>query len=294
MSAIGRGVTSTWAVAAKGVGATTRTVSKAKDIEHGHRRDGIALGLIAVSVIVAAAVWFSAGGPIGEWIEIAVRAVVGDAGYIVPALGVAIAVVLMRSEPNPEIRPRLVLGSILLSLPILGLWHMAAGFPTDAEGRATGGGFVGYVAGGPIVDGLTVWLAVPLLFLAGLFGVLLLTGTPFETSRLNCARCSVPTAAVTSTESTTPPISERISATRDTATTPTSTATPSTRQARATRTTITRPRSTYRSRSRARAGGQRGPRLRPRSSILRRRRRPPRPPRRHLDQRQLLGLWRSL
>ena len=177
MSAIGRGVTSTWAVAAKGVGATTRTVSKAKDIEHGHRRDGIALGLIAVSVIVAAAVWFSAGGPIGEWIEIAVRAVVGDAGYIVPALGVAIAVVLMRSEPNPEIRPRLVLGSILLSLPILGLWHMAAGFPTDAEGRATGGGFVGYVAGGPIVDGLTVWLAVPLLFLAGLFGVLLLTGT---------------------------------------------------------------------------------------------------------------------
>ena len=177
MSAIGRGVTSTWAVAAKGVGATTRTVSKAKDIEHGHRRDGIALGLIAVSVIVAAAVWFSAGGPIGEWIEIAVRAVVGDAGYIVPALGVAIAVVLMRSEPNPEIRPRLVLGSILLILPVLGLWHMAAGFPTDAEGRATGGGFVGYVAGGPIVDGLTVWLAVPLLFLAGLFGVLLLTGT---------------------------------------------------------------------------------------------------------------------
>ena len=177
MSAIGRGVTSTWAVAAKGVGATTRTVSKAKDIEHGHRRDGIALGLIAVSVIVAAAVWFSAGGPIGEWIEIAVRAVVGDAGYIVPALGVAIAVVLMRSEPNPEIRPRLVLGSILLILPVLGLWHMAAGFPTDAQGRATGGGFVGYVAGGPIVDGLTVWLAVPLLFLAGLFGVLLLTGT---------------------------------------------------------------------------------------------------------------------
>ncbi|MGK2886181.1 MAG: DNA translocase FtsK [Rhodococcus sp. (in: high G+C Gram-positive bacteria)] len=177
MSAIGRGVTSTWSVAAKGVGATTRTVSKAKDIEHGHRRDGIALGLIAVSVIVAAAVWFSAGGPIGEWIEIAVRAVVGDAGYIVPALGVAIAVVLMRSEPNPEIRPRLVLGSILLILPVLGLWHMAAGFPTDAQGRATGGGFVGYVAGGPIVDGLTVWLAVPLLFLAGLFGVLLLTGT---------------------------------------------------------------------------------------------------------------------
>ena len=177
MSAVGRGISSTWSMAAKGVGATTRTVSKAKDIEHGHRRDGIALGLIAVSVVFAAAVWFSAGGPIGEGIEVAVRAVVGDAGYIAPVLGIALAVILMRSEPNPEIRPRLVLGSLLLALPILGLWHLAAGSPADAEGRSIGGGFVGYVAGGPITDGVTVWLAVPLLLLAGLFGVLLLTGT---------------------------------------------------------------------------------------------------------------------
>ncbi|MBJ7350323.1 MAG: DUF87 domain-containing protein, partial [Rhodococcus sp.] len=173
----GRGIASTWSMAARGVGATTRTVSKAADIEHGHRRDGIALGLIAVSVVVAASVWFSAGGPVGEWIEVGIRAVIGDAGYVAPVLGVAIAVVLMRSEPRPEVRPRLVLGSILLGLPVLGLWHMAAGSPTDATGRSEGAGFVGYVAGGPIADGLTVWLAVPLLLLAGLFGVLLLTGT---------------------------------------------------------------------------------------------------------------------
>ncbi|WP_209205351.1 DNA translocase FtsK [Rhodococcus sp. 1R11] len=177
LDAIGRGIASTWSMAARGVGATTRTVSKAADIEHGHRRDGIALGLIAVSVVVAASVWFSAGGPVGEWIEVAIRAVIGDAGYVAPVLGVAIAVVLMRSEPRPDVRPRLVLGSILLGLPILGLWHMAAGSPTDATGRSEGAGFVGYVAGGPIADGLTVWLAVPLLLLAGLFGVLLLTGT---------------------------------------------------------------------------------------------------------------------
>ncbi|KMJ50211.1 DNA translocase FtsK [Rhodococcoides fascians] len=164
-------------MAARGVGATTRTVSKAADIEHGHRRDGIALGLIAVSVVVAASVWFSAGGPVGEWIEVGIRVVIGGAGYVAPVLGVAIAVVLMRSEPRPDVRPRLVLGSILLGLPVLGLWHMAAGSPTDATGRSEGAGFVGYVAGGPIADGLTVWLAVPLLLLAGLFGVLLLTGT---------------------------------------------------------------------------------------------------------------------
>ncbi|MEH6793457.1 MAG: DNA translocase FtsK [Rhodococcus sp. (in: high G+C Gram-positive bacteria)] len=177
LDAIGRGIASTWSMAARGVGATTRTVSKAADIEHGHRRDGIALGLIAVSVVVAASVWLSAGGPVGTWIEVGIRAVIGEAGYVAPVLGIAIAVVLMRSEPNPEVRPRLVLGSILLGLPILGLWHMAAGSPTDAAGRSEGAGFIGYVAGGPIADGLTVWLAVPLLLLAALFGVLLLTGT---------------------------------------------------------------------------------------------------------------------
>nr|WP_187776237.1 DNA translocase FtsK [Spelaeibacter cavernicola] len=177
VSAMGRGIGSGWSLLAKGLGATTRTVGKAKDIEHGHRRDGIALGLIAFSIVIAAAVWVSAGGPVGGWIETGVRAVVGSAAMIVPVLGVAVAVILMRTEPSPEIRPRLVLGSLLLGLPILGLWHLAAGSPIDASGRATGAGFVGYAAGGPLTDGLTVWLSVPLMLLAILFGVLLLTGT---------------------------------------------------------------------------------------------------------------------
>ncbi|EID81019.1 DNA translocase FtsK [Rhodococcus opacus RKJ300 = JCM 13270] len=162
---------------AKGVGATTRTVGKAAEIEQGHRRDGIALGLIAISVVVAGGIWFSAGGPVGEWIETGVRAVFGGASGVLPLIGVAVAVILMRTEPKPEIRPRLVLGSLLVGLPALGLWHIATGSPTDAEGRARGAGFVGYAAGGPLTDGLTVWLAAPLLLMAALFGVLLLTGT---------------------------------------------------------------------------------------------------------------------
>jgi len=162
---------------AKGVGATTRTVGKAAEIEQGHRRDGIALGLIAISVVIAGGIWFSAGGPVGEWIETGVRAVFGGASGVLPLIGVAVAVILIRTEPKPEIQPRLVLGSLLVGLPALGLWHIATGSPTDAEGRTRGAGFVGYAAGGPLTDGLTVWLAAPLLLMATLFGVLLLTGT---------------------------------------------------------------------------------------------------------------------
>ncbi|WAM15654.1 DNA translocase FtsK [Rhodococcus sp. JS3073] len=177
LKSVGRGIGAGWSLMAKGVGATTRTVGKAAEIEQGHRRDGIALGLIAISVVVAGGIWFSAGGPVGEWIETGVRAVFGGASGVLPLIGVAVAVILIRTEPKPEIQPRLVLGSLLVGLPALGLWHIATGSPTDAEGRTRGAGFVGYAAGGPLTDGLTVWLAAPLLLMATLFGVLLLTGT---------------------------------------------------------------------------------------------------------------------
>ncbi|TSD96083.1 DNA translocase FtsK [Skermania sp. ID1734] len=177
LASVGRGISASWSMMAKGLGATTRTVSMAKDIEHGHRRDGIALGLIAVSAIVLASTWFSAAGPVGRWIETAVRAVVGSASMVIPVIASAIAIILMRTEPKPEVRPRLVLGSLLAGLPVLGLWHLAAGAPADAAGRARAAGFVGYVAGGPLTQGLTAWLSVPLLLLAIVFGVLLLTGT---------------------------------------------------------------------------------------------------------------------
>ncbi|MGC0363657.1 S-DNA-T family DNA segregation ATPase FtsK/SpoIIIE [Rhodococcus sp. 27YEA15] len=164
-------------MAARGVGATTRTVSKVGDIEAGHRRDGIALGLIAFSVVVAGSVWFAAGGPVGGGIETAVRSVLGSASALLPIIGVGIAVILMRTEPRPEIRARLVMGSLLVGLPALGIWHVATGSATTAADRANGGGMLGYLIGGPLTNGLTAWLSIPLLVIAAGFGVLLLTGT---------------------------------------------------------------------------------------------------------------------
>ncbi|WP_329412101.1 DNA translocase FtsK [Nocardia vinacea] len=177
LAVISRGISSGWNMLARGLGATTRAVSRAGEIEHGHRRDGIALALIALSAVIAAAVWLSAGGPIGHWVEEAIRAVSGSASAGLPFVATGIAVVLMRTEARPEIRPRLVLGGLLIGLPALGLWHIAAGSPTDAHGRSRAAGFVGFVVGGPLTNGLTAWLSVPILLLAIVFGVLLVTGT---------------------------------------------------------------------------------------------------------------------
>ncbi|OAN37533.1 cell division protein FtsK [Mycolicibacterium iranicum] len=162
---------------AKGAGSTARSVGRARELEPGHRRDGLALALLGLAVVVAASSWFEAARPVGAWIDTIVRVVIGAAVVLVPLVLAAIGVTLMRSEPDPEARPRLILGFAMIALPALGLWHLWAGSPADPVGRQHAGGFVGFVLGGPLSDGLTSWIAAPLLFIGVLFGVLLVTGT---------------------------------------------------------------------------------------------------------------------
>ncbi|ORV84240.1 cell division protein FtsK [Mycolicibacterium iranicum] len=162
---------------AKGAGSTARSVGRARELEPGHRRDGLALALLGLAVVVAASSWFDAARPVGAWIDTVVRVVIGAAVVLVPLVLAAIGVTLMRSEPDPEARPRLILGFAMIALPALGLWHLWSGSPADPIGRQHAGGFVGFVIGGPLSDGLTTWIAAPLLFIGVLFGVLLVTGT---------------------------------------------------------------------------------------------------------------------
>ncbi|WP_137147859.1 DNA translocase FtsK [Mycolicibacterium sp. CR10] len=176
-TAVGRGVRAGWLMVAKGAGSTARSVGRARDLEPGHRRDGIALALLGLAVIVAASSWFDAARPVGEWIDTFLRVLIGSAVVLVPLALAALGVVLMRSEPDPEARPRLMLGGAMIVLPALGLWHLWSGSPQNPVVRQHAAGFFGFAIGGPLSDGLTAWIAAPLLFLGVLFGLLLVTGT---------------------------------------------------------------------------------------------------------------------
>ncbi|MED5811644.1 DNA translocase FtsK [Mycolicibacterium sp. 050232] len=174
---LGQGARAGWLMLAKGAGSTARSVGRARDIEPGHRRDGLALALLGIAVVVAASSWFHAAGPVGQWIDTAVRTLIGGPVVLVPVVLGAVAVILMRTEPDPESRPRLILGSAMIALPMLGLWHLWSGSPQDPIARQHAAGFVGFAIGGPLSDGLTEWIAAPLLFMGVLFGLLLVTGT---------------------------------------------------------------------------------------------------------------------
>lgn len=166
-----------WLVVARGAGSTARSVGRARDIEPAHRRDGIALGLLALAVVIAAACWFDAARPVGNWIDSMLRTLVGGAVVLLPLLAGGVAVLLMRTEPHEQARPRLVLGAAMIGLPVLGLWHLWSGSPADPVGRRHAGGFIGFAVSGPLSDGVTAWIATPLLVFAVIFGVLLITGT---------------------------------------------------------------------------------------------------------------------
>jgi DNA segregation ATPase FtsK/SpoIIIE, S-DNA-T family len=173
----GRAMRATWLMAARGTGGAARSIGRARDIEPGHRRDGIALVLLGLAVVIAASSWFDAARPIGAWVDVVLRTFIGSAVLALPVVMAGVAVVLMRTQPNPDARPRLILGASLITLSVLGLRHLWSGSPEDPELRRRAAGFIGFAIGGPLSDGLTAWIAAPLLFIGFMFGLLLLTGT---------------------------------------------------------------------------------------------------------------------
>jgi S-DNA-T family DNA segregation ATPase FtsK/SpoIIIE len=165
-------------VIGKGLSGLYRAAGRTRELDPAHRRDGIAVVLLVVTVVAAAGVWWSAGGPVGAAVRVGLTTVIGTAAFPLPVLLLAVGVYLMIMPSRPEVRPRVMLGTLLLVLGLLGLLHVLLGAPTEMDGWRRAGGALGYVAGAPLTVGLTAWVAVPVLALVALYGLLVLTGTP--------------------------------------------------------------------------------------------------------------------
>ncbi|MEU6150360.1 DNA translocase FtsK [Actinosynnema sp. NPDC047251] len=169
-----------WGLLGRGVGGVVRAVGRGKELDPAHRRDGLALVLIALAVITGAGVWWQAGGPVGQWVDVAVRSSVGTPALILPLVLLVVGVALMRTDANPEARPRLVIGGVLVAVGFLGMFHLIGGLPTDPVERRSAGGALGYLAGGFLAQGLTSWVAGPLLVLIFGYGLLVLAHLPIR------------------------------------------------------------------------------------------------------------------
>ncbi|MFJ7424061.1 DNA translocase FtsK [Streptomyces uncialis] len=173
-----------WLGTAHAVGAMFRGIGRgAKGLDPAHRKDGLALLLLGLSLIVAAGTWSNLRGPVGDLVEMLVTGAFGRLDLLVPILLAVIAARLIRHPERPEANGRIVIGLSALVIGVLGQVHIACGAPARSDGMQDirdAGGLIGWGAATPLTYTVTAVLAVPLLVLLTVFGVLVVTATPVK------------------------------------------------------------------------------------------------------------------
>ncbi|WAP58679.1 DNA translocase FtsK [Streptomyces sp. S465] len=181
-SGVYRAVRAVWMGAARAVAAMFRGIGRgAKGLDPAHRKDGSALLLLALTLIVAAGTWADLEGPVGRLVEMLVTGAFGRLDLVVPILLGTIATRLFLHPERPEANGRIVIGLSALVIGVLGQVHIACGAPGRGEGTEAirdAGGLIGWAVSRPLIYLMGDVLAVPLLVLLTVFGLLVVTATP--------------------------------------------------------------------------------------------------------------------
>ncbi|WP_228983700.1 DNA translocase FtsK [Streptomyces sp. DH12] len=171
-----------WLGLAHAVGAMFRGIGRgAKGLDPAHRKDGLALLLLGLALIVAAGTWAGLHGPVGDLVDMLVTGAFGRLDLLVPLLVGTMAVRLILHPERPEANGRIVIGLSALVVGVLGQVHIACGSPgrdAGAQALQDAGGLIGWAASKPLVFMMGEVLAVPLLVLLTVFGLLVVTATP--------------------------------------------------------------------------------------------------------------------
>ncbi|WP_256332033.1 DNA translocase FtsK [Streptomyces sp. 2314.4] len=171
-----------WLGLAHAIGAMFRGMGRgAKNLDPAHRKDGLALLLLGLALVIAAGTWSNLSGPVGDLVELLVTGAFGRLDLVVPILLAGIALRLIRHPERPEANGRIVIGLSALVVGVLGQVAMACGSPGRDDGLAAiqdAGGYLGWVASKPLIFTVGQTLAVALLALLTLFGLLVVTATP--------------------------------------------------------------------------------------------------------------------
>ncbi|MGN6721271.1 MAG: DNA translocase FtsK 4TM domain-containing protein, partial [Marmoricola sp.] len=182
--ALGHGVSAVWLGGASVVGAGVRSLGHgARSLDPEHRRDGAGLFMIALSVVVASAVWWQLPGAVFSGVRAVVAGSVGLMAWFVPLLLLFVAWRNMRDPDANGPAGRQVIGWGALMFGVLGIVHIANGSPHPTAGDTTplqqAGGALGFVVAKLLTDLLqTPFVVVPLLLLLAVFGLLVVTATP--------------------------------------------------------------------------------------------------------------------
>jgi S-DNA-T family DNA segregation ATPase FtsK/SpoIIIE len=164
------------------LGGTARRIGDgARELDPAHRRDGLGLFLIGLSIVVAAREWWRLSGRVGGGIHVVVAGTIGRVSLVLPLVLVGLGVRLLRQPDRVRETNRVVIGLVAMGIAATGLVHLASGLPSPGDGATKmqdAGGMIGYLASSPLESAVTAWAAVPILSLVAFFGLLVITATP--------------------------------------------------------------------------------------------------------------------
>ncbi len=177
------GLSNLWSSLARGAGSVVRAAGRraatARELDEEHRRDGAGLLVFAIALILAVAVWFGGARPFGAWLAQATHFAIGAIAMALPLLLCLWGGRLMIGRVLDEAGAgRATVGWTSLIVASAGLLHLGKRSPTTPEFMDRAGGWLGRGVGGGLSAAVTGYVAVPILILLGLFGFLVVTGTP--------------------------------------------------------------------------------------------------------------------
>lgn len=138
--------------------------------------DGFAIFLIGLAIVIALREWFQLSGALGNVIHHATAGVVGRLSIFVPILLIAVAVKLFRRKVAIT-NKRFAIGLALFVVALTGIAHITFGQPAfaDFDKVEAAGGTVGFLVGALLVKLISIWGAIPILLLIGLYAMLVAT-----------------------------------------------------------------------------------------------------------------------
>lgn len=161
------------------------TASAAKDpsaLRHavaGRREEFFGIAAIATGLVLGLGVYLRLAGPLGRGVDDALGWLVGWGRFLLPAVLLTVGVALVR-EGARENRARLVLGSSVTAVGVLGILHLVRGpdqWSTSLDELSRAGGWFGTLVGEPLASIVGSLGAGVVLVAVMIMGVLIATST---------------------------------------------------------------------------------------------------------------------
>jgi len=182
LPAIARVMSSLWQLVAKILGSAIRFVFRSsKELGPEHQRDGIAFFIFILAMLAASGTWFQLDNLLGRGIHSFLFGSAGLLAYLTPLIFIYFAYRLFKTPEDKAAVGRITIGTILILISTTALAHIINGsVGTGATAIRQGGGWIGYGVSTSLVALVTEILAIPILVIVLVFGLLVITKTPFS------------------------------------------------------------------------------------------------------------------